>query len=178
MAGLAGSRPAVGSDRVSSALSYADILRTLGVLLEQSGSSSARLRISRQDAQVAATGWRWPQDWTMEMLCQEAARQSRERGDSRLRHRRPDLLAGCLRVLGADLDESSGGPYLVTVQPTYVQVQHQDGSVQTTELESLQKRARHVAEGRSQAPSTAAAGPPVSSVNSVSSDGVPASGQY
>jgi hypothetical protein len=62
------------------ALSYQEILRTLGTLLDQSGSDSATLVLSAKSAAVQAPHWTWPRVWSREALQAESASQRSWRG--------------------------------------------------------------------------------------------------
>jgi hypothetical protein len=122
-------------------LSYQDVLRVLGRMLEESGAEWAQLLVSPQGVEVIAPGWRWAREWTMEMLRVEAARQARARNHPSYQDRRRDTLAGCLRVVGADLDQLGKPYYIVRVQPDGIQVQDRDGYEHSTDFETLKRRA-------------------------------------
>ncbi|HEY7061969.1 MAG TPA: hypothetical protein VII06_10845 [Chloroflexota bacterium] len=136
------------------ALSYQDALRVLATLLEQCQDKRATLRVSPQGALAAAPGWRWPSEWTPDMLRDEAARQARDRTQPRYEHLRSDRLSACLRVLGSDLDEQGVGFFVLTVLPEAIHVQVQGGDEQTIDMESLKRRARRFA-GRREQPAAA-----------------------
>jgi hypothetical protein len=136
------------------ALTYQEVLRVLGTLLEQCQEGRAYLRLSPQGAEAAAPGWRWPREWTLDMLRDEAARQARERSQPRYEHQRTDRLSACLRVLGADLDQQDIGLFIITVLPETVHVQGQGGYEQVIEMEVLKQRARHEAARRRPRPAS------------------------
>ena len=129
-------------------LSYQDVLRVLATLLEQCQEGRAHLRLSPQGAEAAAPGWRWPREWTPDMLRDEAARQARERAQPRYEHQRSDRLSACLRLLGSDLDQQDVGFIILTVLPDTIHVQGQGGYEQVVEMEALKQRARHEAAQR------------------------------
>ncbi len=136
------------------ALTYQDALRVLATLLEQCQEGRAVLRLSPQGAEAAAPGWRWPRDWTPDMLRDEAARQARARSQPRYEHQRADRLSACLRVLGGDLDQKGVGFFILTVLPDTIHVQGQGGYEQVVEMDALKRRARQEAAGRRATPDT------------------------
>jgi hypothetical protein len=133
---------------MKTALTYQDALRVLATLLEQCQEGRAHLRLSPQGAEAAAPGWRWPREWTPDMLREEAARQARERTQPRYEHQRSDRLSACLRLLGGDLDQQDIGFFIITVLPDTVHVQAQGGAEQVIDMETLKRRARHEAARR------------------------------
>jgi hypothetical protein len=130
---------------MTTSLTYQEALRVLATLLEQCQEGRALLRLSPQGAEAAAPGWRWPREWTPDMLREEAARQARDRSQQRYEHQRADRLSACLRVLGAELDQQGIGFFILTVLPDAVHVQGQGGYEQVFEMEALKRRARQVA---------------------------------
>jgi hypothetical protein len=130
---------------MTTALTYQEALRVLATLLEQGQQGRAHLRLSPQGAEAAAPGWRWPRDWTPDMLREEAARQARDRAQPRYEHQRADRLSACLRLLGGDLDEQGVGFFILTVLPEAIHVQGQGGYDQVVEMDALKRRARQEA---------------------------------
>jgi hypothetical protein len=130
-----------GGDMLS-ALTYQEILRTLGTLLDEAGCLTANLRLSLQGAEVIASGWSERRVWTARDLGDAAARQRRSRsaGSATTLPRQGWRLS--LRALGAHLDALRGGSYVLTVQPDAVRVQGASGYDQTFPTETLGRRAR------------------------------------
>jgi hypothetical protein len=139
---------------MTTALTYQEALRVLATLLEQCQEGRAHLRLSPQGAEAAAPGWRWPRDWTPDMLRDEAARQARDRTQPRYEHQRTDRLSACLRLLGGDLDQQGVGFFIITVLPDAVHVQGQGGYEQVVEMAALKRRARLEASRRRPRPDT------------------------
>lgn len=137
---------------MTTALTYQEALRVLATLLEQCHEGRAHLRLSPPGAEAAAPGWRWPREWTPDMLRDEAARQARDRAQPRYEHPRTDRLSACLRVLGADLDQQGAGFFIITVLPEAVHVQGQGGYEQVVDMAALKRRARQEAIQRRPAP--------------------------
>jgi hypothetical protein len=124
-------------------LTYQEMLRTLGALLDQTGSQTATLGVSPAGARVSAPGWPWPQHWEAEALRAQAAWQRSLRLHARTRKAaRAGRLSQRLRVVGAALDIDAAGPYLVTVEADHVQVEGRDGYQRTFAARSMQRRLR------------------------------------
>src|SRR5581483_10174339 len=64
-----------GSERMQGRLTYQEILRTLGTLLDQSGSATARITLSLESAEVQAPSWPWQHTWSRDALYLESDRQ-------------------------------------------------------------------------------------------------------
>jgi hypothetical protein len=133
------------------ALNYQEILRTLGTLLDQSGSESAMLVLSAQGAAVEAPSWTGARVWSREALEAESANQR----SWRARPRPPHLAhAGhfnrVLRVVGAALDAEGGGPYTLHVDEQEVRVRTTDGAERVFEAKPLERRLKLAAHLRGQ----------------------------
>ena len=122
-------------------LTYQEMLRTLGALLDADGCALAVVRMSRQEAEITAPGWRGAQRWTAETLQAAAGRQRAARGLHRPPGQGPRRWGPILRVLGAHLDTLSGSRYVLTLRPAAVLVQGGDYA-QTFERTALERRAR------------------------------------
>lgn len=99
---------------VTNALTYQEVLRTLGELLDTCGCDTAVLRLDRRGAKVTAAHWRYPARWTAEALQRESARQH----DQRLVSPEEPPFEGlrwCLRPVGALLDAAVPGKWVITI---------------------------------------------------------------
>jgi hypothetical protein len=134
-----------------SALTYQEMLRTLGALLDDAGCRTAVIRLSRQGAEVIAPRWKGPRVWTAQDLRDAAARQRRGRASWRAPTTPRKGWGSHLRALGAHLDTLRGGSYVLTVQADVVRVQATSGDEQTFPLEALGRRARLLPQLRDQA---------------------------
>jgi hypothetical protein len=140
-----------GPGMADDALSYQEILRTLGTLLDQSGSDSATLVLSAQGAAVQAPSWTWTRVWSREALAAESANQR----SWRARPRPPQLARTgrfnrVLRVVGAALDAEGGGPYTLLVDEEQVRVRSEDGAERVFEAKPLERRLKLAAHLRGQ----------------------------
>jgi hypothetical protein len=135
------------------ALTFQETLRTLGMLLDQSGSESAEIALSATGATVRpAAAWSWPREWSVEALARESARQRSWRGGRAPRGSRPDGVRWRLRVVGTALDAEGAGPCTISVQPDTVRVQKPDGHVRAYPTDTLERRAVLAPHLRGQAP--------------------------
>ena len=133
------------------ALTYQEILRTLGTLLDQSGSSSATLVLSAQGAVVQAPCWTWARVWAREALQLESASQRSWRDRPRPPHlARAGRFNRMLRVVGAALDAENGGPYTLEVDEEQVRVFTADGTERVFEAKPLERRLKLAAHLRGQ----------------------------
>src|SRR5256885_1641016 len=99
------------------ALTYQEMLRTLGTLLDEDGCLAAVIRLSRQGAEVIAPGWKGPWLWTAQDLRDAAARQRRGRAAGRTPTSVRKGWSLYLRALGVHLDMLGGGSYVLTIGP-------------------------------------------------------------
>jgi hypothetical protein len=125
-----------------SALTYQEMLRTLGTLLDEAGCPTANLRLCPQGAEVIAAGWNECRVWTARDLRDAAARQRRRRSAGSATTFPRQGWRTSLRALGAHLDTLRGGSYVLTVQPDAVRVQGTSGYDQTFPTVVLGRRAR------------------------------------
>jgi hypothetical protein len=122
-------------------LSYEEILRTLGTLLERQGHSHAVLTLSAEGVEVIAPNWRAPRRWTHESLQKESVAQRH----SRYRHSpvsrlQPGGIAHRLRAVGIALDRTLHGDwYTVTVDTDRVHIRGQ-GYARTFDAAPLARR--------------------------------------
>jgi hypothetical protein len=133
------------------ALTYQEILRTLGTLLDQCGSDSATLVLSAQGAVVYAPSWTWARVWPREALVLESASQRSWRDRPRPPHlARAGRFNRMLRVVGAALDAENGGPYTLEADEVQVRVSTADGSERVFEAKPLERRLKLAAHLRGQ----------------------------
>ena len=120
------------------ALTYQEMLRTLGNVLDLAGAVSATISVSPQGAQLAAPSQDPPLAWEIDALLREAAAQRNWRLRP-LPHSVPrgKRLGERLRVLGAALDGEGPGPYRISVAPTAIRAQGPAGFDRTFEPAQL-----------------------------------------
>jgi hypothetical protein len=125
-------------------VTYQEMLRTLGTLLDECGGPTAVIKVSRQVAEVVASGWRWDREWTMVEVTAASTEQRAWREKGSVEHRRINTtrLRWRLRLVGAELDAAGGGPYLLTVQPDTVRVQGTKGYDRQFPTASIERRAK------------------------------------
>jgi hypothetical protein len=125
-------------------VTYQEMLRTLGTLLDECGGSTAVIKVSRQGAEVVAPGWRWDREWTMVEVTAASTEQRAWREKGSVEHRRINTtqLRWRLRLVGAELDAAGGRPYLLTVQPDTVRVQGPNGYDRQFPTASIERRAK------------------------------------
>jgi len=113
-------------------LSYQEVLRTIGAVLDGAGDDIANIALLAEAATVSAPGWTAEQVWDRGALEAEMAAQ---RGWRAAPHRAPARAAGRtshdLRVVGWMLDAQGVGPYAVTLARSAVRVRLPNGEVQT-----------------------------------------------
>src|SRR6478609_4626224 len=100
---------------MSDRFTYQEMLRTLGALLDADGCALAVLRVSRQEAEIAAPGWRGAPMWTAEALRAAAAKQRAARALPCPPGQGPSRWGPILRALGAHLDTLAGSRYVLTL---------------------------------------------------------------
>ncbi len=110
-----GSVPAHGTRPESTRLSYQEMLRTLGTVLELMDLSRTIITLSREGAEVIAPGWRAPRVWSAHALRLEAAAQRRWRVARVHPALQPRGLAQRLRAVGTALDRVRGSDLYVLV---------------------------------------------------------------
>jgi hypothetical protein len=122
-------------------LSYQEMLRALGLLLDACGCETAELVLGPRGVSVTAPNWTYRRRWTLRALQSEAARQ-------RAQHRTepPDawLLAGlrwCLRPVGALLDARRPGTYTIVAMQDTLRVRSADGFACTLDIHALRRLA-------------------------------------
>jgi hypothetical protein len=113
-------------------LSYQEVLRTIGAVLEDAGSETANIALLAEAATVSAPGWPAEQVWDRGALEAEMAAQ---RGWRAVGRHAPARVAGRtshdLRVVGWMLDAQGVGPYALAVALSAVRVRLPNGEVQT-----------------------------------------------
>jgi hypothetical protein len=122
-------------------LTYQEMLRTLGTLLDQAGIKTATIKLDREGAYVSAPGWPWPRVWDCEALDAQADAQRMWRYKARPRRvRGPGRTAKRLRVVGAALDVDNQAPYLLMLDANTVSVEGHDDYRRTFEQRPLARR--------------------------------------
>ncbi len=113
--------------RMPDDLTYQEILRTIGILLEIANARDVRIVLADQAATVSGPSWHGPSEWSVADLATESSDQRTWRF-----HPRPDktpragILANCLRSIGAIIDMRGGSPYTIDLEPTQVHVRGPD----------------------------------------------------
>jgi len=119
-------------------LSYQEVLRTIGAVLERNGSDTASIALLAEAATVSAPGWPAEQVWDRGALETEIAAQRGWRNDVRGRSAPAAGRASHdLRVVGWMLEAQGVGPYAVTLALSAVRVRLPNGEVQTIARSSL-----------------------------------------
>jgi hypothetical protein len=137
-------------------LTYQEMLRTLGTLLDRAGAKTATIFLSAEGAQVSAPGWPWARAWDLEALQAQTAAQRGRRLNRRARRiPRSGRTSKRLRVVGAALDLENRGPYTVTLAPDVIQVESRGGPKRTFESRPLARRLRLAPHLRGQLPTAA-----------------------
>ena len=121
------------------ALTYQEMLRTLGTLLDQAAIKIATIKLDAEGAYVSADGWPWPRVWDLEAIQAQAEAQRMWRYKKR-RGRGPGRTAKRLRVLGAALDVDNQAPYLLMLDASVVRVEGRDDYHRTFEQRPLARR--------------------------------------
>jgi hypothetical protein len=142
------------------ALTYQEILRTLGTLLDQCRCESAIILLSHQGAEVTARTWRWQREWTMNAILGASSTQRAWRSRRRDRQWRAEGLRWRLRLVGAELDAVGAGRYVITIQPGNIRVQGHEGYDRTFDGPSLKRRADLAPTLRGQRPRAGGPRPP------------------
>src|SRR5262249_12064384 len=111
-------------------LSYQEVLRTIGAVLEGAGDDVANIALLAEAATVSAPSWPGEQVWDRGALEAEMAAQ---RGWRAVGYHAPARAAGRtsrdLRVVGWMLDAQGVGPYAVTLARGAVRVRLPNGDV-------------------------------------------------
>ena len=124
-------------------LTYQEILRTLGTLLDPSGSATASIVLSMEEAVVSAPSWTWQRNWSRDALYLESDHQRSWRFQPRPAHMaKHGRFNRILRVIGAALDAQGGGPYTIVVEEGLVRVRGLDGSERIFEEKPLERRVK------------------------------------
>jgi hypothetical protein len=136
---------------MDSSLTYQEILRTLGTLLDQAGGDTATLELTTKSAVVEAPSWPGPREWSLDALLLESERQRSWRNHPRPPHMaRAGHFNRILRVVGAVLDAQGGGPYTLVVEEQLVRVRAVDGTERLFESKPLERRLKLAAHLRGQ----------------------------
>lgn len=108
-------------------LTYQEMLRTLGTLLDEADGETGIVAVDRTAAWVLSPVWPRDRRWSMAAL----ARLSAEQRDRRAQPSTPPLrqvaLRHKLRTIGALLDRQGYPSYVIVVQPTGVQIESPEG---------------------------------------------------
>ena len=121
-------------------LTYQEMLRTLGTLLDQAAIKVATIKLDAEGAYVAAEGWPWPRVWDREAIEALADAQHMWRAKPRRRGRGSGRTAQRLRVVGAALDVDNQAPYLLMLDANVVRVEGRDDYHRTFEQRPLARR--------------------------------------
>lgn len=108
-------------------LSYQEMLRTLGVMLDAAGCETAVILVTPEGAEVRAPGWPYDRQWALAALHEQSALQRGYRSTKPSDEWPVEGLRGCLRPIGAELDARGPCSYAVTVLRDAVRVQGPDG---------------------------------------------------
>lgn len=122
-------------------LTYQEMLRTLGNLLDECKCENAMIRVSPQGAEVVAAGWNREREMTAEALRRHSSIQRGWRTQRYSPMIRPESLRWRLRAVGAELDVVGCGSCVITVDPDQVRVQSGDKYDRTFSSASLKRRA-------------------------------------
>jgi hypothetical protein len=122
-------------------LTYQEMLRTLGTLLDECKCENAVIRLSQQGAEIVATGWNREREMTADALRRHSSIQRGWRAQRFTAMPRPETLRWRLRAVGAELDVVGCGSCVITVDPDQVRVQSGDQYDRTFSSESLKRRA-------------------------------------
>jgi hypothetical protein len=133
-------------------LSYQEMLRTLGGVLDTHGSAVAVIHLSPTSARVSADVAAVREEWNPEALAAESERQRRLRVGSDPAGTVPwaRRLGWQLRLVGAALDIVGPGPYTVMARPEEVYVFNQQGYRRGFRHTALERRAALSSELRGQ----------------------------
>jgi hypothetical protein len=141
-------------------LTYQEMLRTLGTLLDHAGSKSATIELSPEGAEVTATPWPWPRQWDPAAILAQTVVQRTLRMNPRARKiPRAGRISKRLRVVGAALDVENRAPYRLTMEVNAIVVEGRDGYRREFGPRPLASRVRlapHL-RGQMDAPTAAAA---------------------
>ena len=122
-------------------LTYQEMLRTLGTLLDDCRCTNAVIRVSPQGAEIIAPGWRGDREQTIEEIRRQSAIQRGWRAQRRTQSVHPEGLRWSLRVVGAELDAVGARSYVLTVQPDGVRVQSGERYDRHFSTSALKRRA-------------------------------------
>jgi hypothetical protein len=135
-----------------SPLSYQEILRTLGGVLDNVGSGVAVIHLNPTGARLTADQATVPEDWGPEALAAEALRQQQQRTDEGASATPwASRLAWQLRLVGAALDLVGEGPYTIVARPEEIFVFNARGYHRAFRNTALERRAALAPEFRGQA---------------------------
>jgi hypothetical protein len=122
-------------------LTYQEMLRTLGTLLDQAGIKTATIQLDAEGAHVTAPDWPWPRAWDCAAIEAQAEAQRIWRFKPRPRRvRGPGRGAKRLRVVGAALDVDAQAPYLLQLDGNTVRVEGRDDYRRIFEPRPLARR--------------------------------------
>jgi hypothetical protein len=122
-------------------LTYQEMLRTLGTLLDQAAIKTATVNLDPDGAQVTAPDWPWPRVWDCAAIEAQADAQRLWRFKPRPRRvRGPGRNAKRLRVVGAALDVDAQAPYVLHLDGNTVRVEGRDDYHRTFEPRPLARR--------------------------------------
>jgi hypothetical protein len=111
----------------TTAMTYEQMLRTVGGYFRHAGTEQAVLIISPEGVEVVDPLSAERQGWSVAALRAEAAQQRGWRGLLRETFQDPWHVSQALRLVGSDLDVAGGGPYTATMTSTTITVHGPDG---------------------------------------------------
>jgi hypothetical protein len=121
-------QPLSGGEQLTvNTLSYQEMLRTLGMLLDAGGCDTAVIVVTPEGAEVSAPAWPHDRQWEPAALDEQSAMQRGYRSTRPSDEGPVEGLCWCLRPIGAELDVRGPGKYAVTVLQDAVRVQGPDG---------------------------------------------------
>ena len=134
-------------------LSYQEILRTIGEVLDVAGSTVGVIHLEPGGVRLRADRASVAEDWSMDALVAEAERQRdrREAGVATTGTPWARLMGWQLRLVGAALDVAGPGPYTIVARPEEILVFNAQGYYRPFRHAALERRAALAPELRSQA---------------------------
>ena len=134
-------------------LSYQEILRTIGEVLDVAGSTVRVIHLEPGDVRLSADRANVPEDWSMDALVAdtERQRQRREAGVAPTDTPWARLMGWQLRLVGAALDVAEPGPYTMVARPEEILVFNAQGYYRPFRHAALERRAALAPELRGQA---------------------------
>jgi hypothetical protein len=147
-------------------LSCQEVLRTLGTVLDMHGSTLAVIHVTATGARVLADVASVREEWSLEALAAESARQQQQRAAGHTAVATPwaRRLGWQLRLVGAALDLAGPLPFTIMARPEEVYVFNTHGYRRAFRHTALERRAALAAEFRGQPTTCPICGEPESLV--------------